>query len=330
MLAITFDQPGDESQLRLSELPDPTAGPGQVLLRIAATALNRADLLQREGRYPLPPGANPILGLEVAGTVMEVGEGVTEFEVGDNVCALVNGGGYAQLIAVDASLLLRLPERLSFTKAAAVPEVFLTAFQALHWIARLREEENVLIHAGASGVGTAAIQLVRLAGATPVATASAHKHQQLLDLGAERCIDYRSEDFAEASREATGGRGVDVILDFVGGPYLAQNLAACATDARVVSLAALGGARVGEFSLAPFLRKRVQLTGTTLRSRSEAYRRSLTAEFRDRIWPHFTDGTLQPVVDTIFDWEEVADAHRYMASNANVGKIVLTIGIVDP
>jgi putative PIG3 family NAD(P)H quinone oxidoreductase len=330
MIAITFEQPGDESRLQLTEVPDPVAGPGQVLLRIAATALNRADLLQREGRYPPPPGASPILGLEVAGTVMEIGEGVTDFGVGDNVCALVNGGGYAQLIAIDQSMLLRLPERLSFTKAAAIPEVFLTAFQALHWIGRLAEGETVLIHAGASGVGTAAIQLVRKAGAIPLVTASAHKHQQLLDLGAERCIDYRSEDFAEVALDATDGHGVDLILDFVGGPYLQQNLAACATDARIVSLAALGGAKSDGFSLGPILRKRIQLTGTTLRSRSAEYKQRLTADFRKRIWPHFADGTLQPVVDTIYDWEEVADAHRYMASNANVGKIVLTIGIIDP
>jgi NADPH:quinone reductase-like Zn-dependent oxidoreductase len=169
-----------------------------------------------------------------------------------------------------------------------------------------------------------------LAGATPLVTASAHKHQQLLDLGAERCIDYRSEDFAEVALDATDGHGVDLILDFVGGPYLQQNLAACATDARIVSLAALGGAKSDGFSLGPILRKRIQLTGTTLRSRSAEYKQRLTADFRKRIWPHFADGTLQPVVDTIYDWEEVADAHRYMASNANVGKIVLTIGIIDP
>lgn len=330
MKAIVFDQPGDEHQLHLAEVADPAPAPPAILLHIAATALNRADLLQREGKYPVPPGASPILGLEVAGTVLEVGPEAKGFEVGDNVCALVNGGGYAQQIAVDHRMLLRLPERLSFTKAAAIPEAFLTAFQALHWIGKLGADDTVLIHAGASGVGTAAIQLVKLAGALPVVTASAHKHERLFELGAARCIDYRTEDFAEYVNDFTEGKGADIILDFVGGPYLNQNLACCATDGRIVSLAALGGARVPDFSMAPFLRKRVQLTGTTMRSRSDVYRRRLTADFRERIWPLFADGTLQPVVDTIYDWEEVAAAHRYMASNANVGKIVLTIGIVDP
>ncbi|NJB85809.1 putative PIG3 family NAD(P)H quinone oxidoreductase [Lewinella marina] len=327
MKAIVFDQPGDESQLYLAEVADPAPAPEAVLLHVAATALNRADLLQREGKYPVPPGANPILGLEVAGTVIEVGSTVTGFEVGDNVCALVNGGGYAQQIAVDHRMLLKLPEKLSFTKAAAIPEVFLTAYQALYWIARIQASETVLIHAGASGVGTAAIQLVRLAGGVPIVTASGHKHAALEELGAARCIDYRAEDFAEAVLDATDGRGADVILDFVGGPYLAQNLQCSAVDARIVSLAALGGARVADFSMAPFLRKRIQLTGTTMRSRTDEYRRRLTADFRRDIWPHFADGSLQAVVDTIYDWEEVAAAHRYMASNANVGKIVMTIGL---
>jgi tumor protein p53-inducible protein 3 len=326
MKAILFDQPGDENQLYIGEVPDPTAGPGQVLLHVAATAMNRADLLQRQGRYPVPPGASEILGLEVAGTVIEVGEGVTDFAVGDNVCALVNGGGYAQMIAVDAVRLLRLPERLSFTKAAAVPEVFITAFQALYWIAGLQAGETALIHAGASGVGTAAIQLAKYAGARVIATASAHKHQPLFDLGADHCIDYRNDDFAEAALQATDGQGVNVVMDFVGAPYLEQNLRALARDGRMVSLAALGGARVENISLAPLLLKRLQLTGTTLRSRSDEYKAKLIADFREKIWPAFADRTLQAVVDTIYDWEEVADAHRYMASNANVGKIVLTIG----
>ena len=327
MKAIVFELPGDEEQLTIAEVADPAAGPTDVLLHISATALNRADLLQREGKYPVPPGASPLLGLEVAGTVIEVGPEARGFEVGDNVCALVNGGGYAQRIAVDYRMLLRLPERLSFTKAAAIPEAFITAFQALHWIGKIKAGETVLIHAGASGVGTAAIQLAKLAGARPIVTASGHKHEQLFDFGALTCIDYQREDFGEAVLDLTEGRGADVILDFVGGPYLRQNLDCCATDGRIVSLAALGGARSEGFSLAPFLRKRLQLTGTTLRSRTDDYRRRLTADFREQIWPHFADGTLRAVVDTIYDWDDVADAHRYMASNANVGKIVMTIGL---
>lgn len=326
MKAITAPTPGDANHLQIAETSDPVPGPGQVLVHVAATALNRADILQREGKYPPPPGTTDVLGLEMAGTVMEVGEGVTDFEIGDNVCALLNGGGYAQLAAVDAAMLFRLPENLSFTKAAAIPEVFMTAFQALHWIADLKAGETVLIHAGASGVGTAAIQLVKRAGATAIVTASGMKHQPLLDLGASRCIDYRTENYAEAALEETAGRGVDIILDFVGAPYLEKNLQCIALEGRIVKLAAMGGARVKDVSLAPILRKRLQITGSTLRSRSMEYKHRLAADFRKRAWPGFADRSLRAVVDMIYDWEEVADAHKYMEANANVGKIVLTIG----
>lgn len=326
MKAITVQSSGDAGQLQITEVPDPVAGPGQVVVYVAATALNRADILQREGKYPPPPGVTDILGLEMAGTVIEVGAGVQHFEVGDNVCSLLPGGGYAQLVAVDEQMLLKLPENLSFTKAAAIPEAFMTAFQSLHWIGRMQAGETVLIHAGASGVGTAAIQLAKLAGAHPIVTASGRKHQSLLDLGAERCVDYRSEDFAEAVLDQTGGRGADVVLDFVGGPYFEKNLKAMALDGRMISLAALGGARVEAISLAPILRKRLQLTGTTLRSRTKDYKYRLAADFREKIWPAFADRSLQAVVDTIYDWESVADAHQYMEANANVGKIVLTVG----
>ncbi|MFK8161850.1 MAG: NAD(P)H-quinone oxidoreductase [Lewinella sp.] len=326
MKAITITSPGDANQLQITEVSDPVAAPGQVLVYVAATALNRADILQREGKYPPPPGVTDILGLEMAGTVIEVGEGVTDFEVGDNVCSLLPGGGYAQQVAVDAEMLLKLPGNMSFTKAAAIPEAFLTAFQALHLIAKLQPGETVLIHAGASGVGTAAIQLAKLAGAHPIATASGMKHQPLLDLGAERCIDYRNEDFAEAALDHTNGKGVNVVLDFIGGPYLEKNFKALAMEGRMVSLGFLGGAQVDSFSMAPVLRKRLQLTGTTLRSRSQAYKHELVAAFRERAWPAFADRSVRALVDTIYDWEEVADAHKYMEANANVGKIVLTIG----
>ncbi|MEL6274547.1 MAG: NAD(P)H-quinone oxidoreductase [Bacteroidota bacterium] len=326
MQAIIYDQPGGPENLYLGTAPDPVLHNGQVLVHIAASALNRADLLQREGRYPPPKGASPILGLEMAGTVIEVGEGVEDFEVGDNVCTLLNGGGYAQLAAVDQEMLLRLPRNLSFTKAAGIPEAFLTAYQALHWIGKLQKGETVLIHAGGSGVGTAAIQLVLLAGATPIITASASKHEYLQELGAASCIDYRTADFAEATLEYTQGEGANVVLDFVGGPYLEQNLKAMAKDGRMVSLAALGGARIENISLAPLLKKRLQITGTTLRSRTQDYKKRLTADFRQHAWPHFANRKLMPVVDSIYDWEEVQNAHRYMASNANLGKIILAIG----
>lgn len=326
MKAILLQQAGGAEQLYIGKQDDPSPAPGQVLVHIAATALNRADILQREGRYPPPAGASDVLGLEMAGTVIGLGEGVANFAVGDNVCALLSGGGYAQKIAVDEKMLLRLPSNLSFTKAAAIPEAFLTAFQALHWIAKMKATDKVLIHAGASGVGTAAIQLVRLMGASPIATASAAKHALLYDLGVEHCIDYQQQDFATVVAELTNGRGVDIVLDFVGAPYLVKNLSALALDGRMVSLGFLGGAKVPAFNMGTLLRKRIQLTGTTLRSREDTYKQALTADFRDKIWPHFATRKLRAIVDTIYDWEEVRAAHQYMESNANQGKIVLTIG----
>jgi len=306
--------------------PNPIPKPEEVVVRIAAAALNRADLLQAAGKYPPPPGASEVLGLDVAGTVVEIGAAVEGFAVGDNVCALVSGGGYAQSIAIDASMLLRLPERLSFTKAAAIPEVFLTAYQALRWIAGIKAGDQVLIHAGASGVGTAAIQLCNHFGAIPIVTASAQKHERLLGLGAAHCIDYRAGDFAEQVKGWTKDRGVEVILDFVGAPYLQQNMAALAVDGHLICLGFLGGSYLEATSLIPLVAKRLQLTGTTLRSRPKTYREALIADFRAEIWPSFADGSLRPVVDMIYDWELAAEAHAYMATNANVGKVVLTIG----
>lgn len=325
MKVITVKRPGDADQLFFLETPDPTPAPNQVLVHVAATALNRADILQREGKYPPPAGASEVLGLEMAGTVIEVGAEVRDLEVGDNVCALLAGGGYAQYAVVDEDLCLKLPERLSFTKAAAIPEAFLTAFQALHWIAGLKKGETVLIHAGASGVGTAALQLGKLAGATVICTASGHKHEHLKDLGADRCVDYRKEDFVAVAQEVSA-TGVDVVLDFVGGAYFNRNLDALGLDGRMVCLGALGGAGVGEASVGPILRKRLSITGTTLRNRPLDYKERLVADFRQRIWPYFADRTLVPVVDDIFDWTEIVEAHRYMESNANVGKIVVVIG----
>ena len=325
MKYIQHNHPAKD-QFAILETADPTPGPTEVLVYIAATALNRADLLQADGKYPPPAGASEILGLDVAGTVIEVGSEVTDYAVGDNVCALVSGGGYAQQIAIDQSMLLRLPERMSFTKAAAIPEVFLTAFQALHWIAGVDEGVTVLIHAGASGVGTAAIQLCNMVGATPIVTASPMKHERLTGLGAAHCIDYRAGDFADQVLDLTDGKGVDICLDFVGAPYFAQNLKCLAEDGHLVCLGFLGGARLDGTSLAPVIQKRLNITGTTLRNRSEDYRKVLVDDFRNHIWPRFADRELHAVVDMIYDWEQVDVAHAYMAANANVGKIVLTIG----
>ncbi|MEM1356682.1 MAG: NAD(P)H-quinone oxidoreductase [Bacteroidota bacterium] len=318
--------PRDLGSLRLEDAPDPSPANGEVLIHVAATALNRSDILQVKGHYPAPEDASPVLGLEVAGTVIEVGPGVDNFEIGDNVCALVNGGGFAQLAVVPATMLLRLPELLSFTKAAAIPEVWLTAYHALHKVAGIAEGQTVLIHAGASGVGTAAIQLVRKAGGIPVVTASAMKHNRLHQLGAEHCIDYRKEDFAEAIEQITDGRGCALILDFIGAPYFQQNLTAAAQDAHIVGLGFMGGRFAERLDVSPIILKRLSLTGSTLRNRSMAFKQQLTADFRQEIWPDFANRDLIAVVDTIYDWEEANAAIGYMDSNANVGKIVITIG----
>lgn len=318
--------PRDLGSLRLEEAPDPRPAAGEVLIHVAATALNRSDILQVKGHYPAPAGASPVLGLEVAGTIIEVGPGVEDFEIGDNVCALVNGGGFAQLAAVPASMLLRLPERLSFTKAAAIPEVWLTAYHALQKIAGITNGQTVLIHAGASGVGTAAIQLAAKKGAIPIVTSSALKHERLRELGAQHCINYRKEDFAEAVNEITKGEGCSVILDFIGAPYFQQNLSAIARDGHFIGLGFMGGRFVERADISPIILKRLSLKGSTLRNRSAAFKEQLTAGFRQDIWPGFANREFIPVVDTIYDWEEANAAIAYMDSNANVGKIVITIG----
>ncbi len=327
MKAIQLKAFGGPEQLFLGDWPKPTPGPGELLVNVHATALNRADTLQRKGHYPPPPGASEILGLEMAGTVADWGEGVTGFELGDPVCGLLPGGGYAQQVTIPASLALRLPGNLSFTKAAALPEVFLTAFQAIGWLAKLQVGERILIHAGASGVGTAAIQLAKQIGAAQIiVTASARKHEFCLALGAHHAIDYQSEDFSQRVAELTDGQGVDVIIDFVGGPNFAPNLATLAPDGRMVMLAFLGGAKVTELNLAAILRKRLHIMGSTLRARSLDYKSRLAEDFRQQYWSLFGTGELRPIVDSIYSWEEVAEAHRYMESNANIGKIVLTVG----
>ena len=327
MKAVLVRQPGGPEQLTLGEYPTPEPGPGELLVRVHATALNRADILQRRGLYPPPPGASPLLGLEAAGVVAALGEGCAGWRVGDRVFALLPGGGYAEYVTVPAAMALPIPPSLSFEQAAAIPEAFLTAFQTLFWIGRLQAGEWVLIHAGASGVGTAAIQLARDAGARVAVTAGSEpKLQACRDLGAEVAINYKLGPFAPKVLEATGGRGVDLILDFVGAPYWEQNLECLATDGRLVLIATMGGGIVDRFDLRRLMGKRLQVTGTTLRSRSLEYKTRLTREFAARALPKFADGTLRPVIDRVFPWEQVAEAHRYMESNRNIGKIVLKVG----
>ncbi len=325
MKAVLVREKGGADQLALGEAPRPEAGPGELLVRVHATALNRADILQREGKYPPPPGASSLLGLEAAGVVEAVGAQAGPWRPGDRVCGLMGGGGYAEYAVLDAGLALPIPEAMGFAEAAAIPEVFLTAYQALHWLARVQPGEHVLIHAAASGVGTAALQLAGLAGAHAYATASAGKLPFCASLGAEVGIDYKTEDFAARMHEATGGHGADVIIDFVGGPNWEKNVRALALDGRMVLLAMLGGARAEGLDLRPFFAKRLSVMASTLRSRTVAYQARLTADAAALLLPAFEAGRLRPVIDRVYPWQEVAEAHRRMEANENIGKIVLQV-----
>lgn len=325
MRAIHVAQPGGPEALVVTERPVPRAAPNQVLMQVHATALNRADLLQRAGKYPPPSGESEILGLEAAGVVGEVGSDVEGWEVGDRVFALLAGGGYADYVNVPADLLMAIPERLSFEEAAAVPEVFLTAFQSLVTIADLRSEETVLVHAGGSGVGTAAIQIGRLKNCRVFVTASSGKHQLCLQLGASRAIDYRLQAFDDTVLSETAGNGANVILDFLGASYFEKNVRAAAIDGRIVLLALMGGHRLDGLDMRPLFRKRLSVFASTLRSRSIDYKVQLTRRFEAEVLPLFSDGTLAPVVDSVFALEDVRAAHERMEANLNAGKIVLKV-----
>ncbi len=325
MRAVLVSEPGRVEDLSIGEYPDPTPGPEDLIVRVHSTALNRADLFQRAGKYPPPPGESEILGLEISGTVVARGDECRRFQVGDRACGLLGGGGYAELARLHERSAMPVPNGLSMEEAAAIPEAFLTAYQALFLLGEIDSTSRVLIHAGASGVGTAAIQLARESGALVFVTASAAKHSHCLALGANRAIDYKSESFAEIIRQETDGRGVDIIVDFIGAPYFNDNVDALATDGRLVILATMGGGRIESFSIRDLFRKRGTVVTSTLRNRSLDYKGRLTKAFEDFALPRFADGRLRPVIDQVYDWTEVAQAHRRMEANENVGKIVLRI-----
>ncbi len=326
MKAILTQQPGGADQLQLGEYETPTPHAHQLLVKVSATAVNRADILQREGKYPPPAGASPILGLEMSGEVVSVGSEVTRHAVGDRVFGLLPGGGYAEYAAIHEDMALPVPNNLKMTEAAALPEVFLTAYQALHWLGKLQAGERVLIHAGGSGVGTAAIQLARVMRAGDViVTASAAKHAVCRKLGAHYTIDYQSEDFQEEVKNITNDEGVDLVLDFVAAPYFERNVSVLRADGRMVLLALLGGAQVENFNLGSLLKKRLQIISSTLRSRSLDYQINLTQALAEFALPHLAEGGLQPVIDRVYDWQEVQQAHQRMEANQNVGKLVLRV-----
>jgi tumor protein p53-inducible protein 3 len=326
MKAVLIERPGDETAMRIGDAPAPELQPGALRLRVAATAVNRADLLQRQGLYPPPPGASPILGLECAGEVVEVGAGVSGWKPSDRAMALLPGGGYAEEVVVDAGSAMRVPERLSLEEAAAVPEVFLTAFLNLFQLGGLDAGGSALVHGGGSGVGTASIQMIRAAGARSLVTAgSEDKCARCRDLGADVAIDYRKERFAERVREATNGRGVDVVLDSIGAQYFADNLASLAIGGRLVLIGLMGGAKV-EANLAALLGRRLSVIGSTLRTRSTDEKAAIVAGFERRFGADLAAGRIRPIVDRVLPLEQVADAHRAMKASEHFGKIVLRVG----
>ena len=324
MRAVTVSEPGGPEVLSLSELPDPEPGPGEVVIDVAATAVNRADLLQRQGLYPPPPGASEIIGLECSGTVSAVGPEVADRKVGDEVCALLAGGGYATRVCVPAGQVMPVPSGVDVVTAAALPEVACTVWSNVFMIAGLQPDEHLLVHGGAGGIGTFAIQLASVLGAQVLTTAgSAEKLAVCADLGADVTINYREDDFVEAVRAATDGHGADVILDNMGASYLGRNVEALATEGRLVIIGMQGGTK-GELDIAALLRKRGAVVATALRSRPPEEKAAICAAVAEHVWPLVADGRIRPVVHTSLPLAEAGKAHALMEASDNVGKILLT------
>lgn len=325
MRCIECAAPGGPETLRPAERPLPRPGPGEVLVKVAAAGVNRPDVLQREGRYPPPPGASDILGLEIAGTVAALGEGAEDWQVGDPVCGLASGGGYAEYCALPAVQCLPVPAVLGFEEAAALPEAFFTVWSNLFDRAGLKPGESFLVHGGAGGIGTSAIQLAHRFGARVMATAGTSEKCALCrELGAERAVNYRDEDFVAAAKEFTAAKGLDVILDMVGGDYLARNLKALAPEGRLVQIAFQQGSRV-EIDLMPVMLKRLTFTGSTLRIQSVDRKAAIARALRDRVWPLLESGSIRPLVTATYPLAEAAEAHRRLEAPDHTGKIVLRV-----
>ena len=324
MTAIEIREPGGPEVLVPASRPRPEPGPGEVLVAVAAAGVNRPDVLQRLGGYPPPPGASDIPGLEVAGRIVALGQGVEGWTPGDEVTALVTGGGYAEYCSAPAVQCLPVPRGLGLAEAAAMPETFFTVWSNVFDRGGLSAGERFLVHGGSSGIGTTAIQLARAFGARVFATAgSAEKCRACEDLGAERAINYRDEDFVAAVKEATGGTGLDLILDMVGGDYVQRNIEALAPDGRLVYIAFLGGSKV-EVNLLPMMLKRLTITGSTLRARPPAFKAAIAVNLKEKVWPLVEKGEVKPVMAESFPLAEAAAAHRLMESSSHIGKIVLT------
>ncbi|MFI7072657.1 NAD(P)H-quinone oxidoreductase [Micromonospora sediminicola] len=322
MRAITITEPGGPEALVWTEVPDPEPGPGEVVVEVRASAVNRADLLQRQGHYPPPPGAPAYPGLECSGTVRALGPDVTGWSVGQEVCALLAGGGYAEQVAVPAGQLLPVPAGVDLVDAAALPEVACTVWSNVVDLARLAEGDTLLVHGGGSGIGTFAIQLGVALGATVVVTARSAKHDRLRELGAAHTIDYREQDFVEEVRRVTDARGADVVLDIMGASYLPRNVAALATGGRLVVIGMQGG-RKGELDLGMLLAKRGSVHATALRSRPVAEKAAITRGVREQVWPLVEAGRVRPVVHARVRMADAADAHRLVETNDHLGKVLL-------
>jgi NADPH2:quinone reductase len=326
MREIEVAGPGGPEMMRVIRAPVPQPGEGEVLIRVDAAGVNRPDVQQRKGLYPPPPDASQVLGLEVAGEVVDLGATAGSLHPGDRVCALVNGGGYAEYCVAPAVQCLPWPSGYDAVKAAALPETFFTVWANLFGPGRLAAGETVLIHGGSSGIGTTAIQLARAFGARVIATAgSAEKCRACVELGAEAAIDYRTEDFVLRTREITGGRGVDVVLDMVAGPYLSRNVSVLAKDGRLIVIAVQGGNKDPDLDIRKVMLNRITITGSTMRARTRAEKGAVAAGLLEHVWPKLQAGQCAPVIHGVFPLDQVADAHRLMESSAHIGKIVLTV-----
>jgi putative PIG3 family NAD(P)H quinone oxidoreductase len=324
MIAITIVRPGGPEVLQPVDVPVPTPGAREVLIRVAAAGVNRPDLMQREGKYPPPPGASEIPGLEVSGTIAACGPGTERWREGDRVCALVSGGGYAEYCVAPDVQCLPVPSRVELVSAGAIPETFFTVWTNVFERGRLRDGEAFLVHGGASGIGTTAIQMARLFGARVFATAGTEEKCLACErLGAERAMNYKTEDFAAVLMSVTDGRGVDVILDMVGAAYFARNLDLLALEGRLLQIAVLQGSKA-EINLVRLLRQRLTITGSTLRSRTVKEKGAIAREVEREVWPLLEAGKIRPVIYATFPLTQAAEAHRLMESGSHIGKIVLT------
>ncbi|WP_438292843.1 NAD(P)H-quinone oxidoreductase [Streptomyces sp. HUAS TT7] len=325
MYAITIPEPGGPEALVWAEVPDPVPGEGEVLVEVAAAAVNRADVLQRQGFYNPPPGASPYPGLECSGRIAALGPGVSGWSVGDEVCALLSGGGYAEKVAVPIGQLLPVPDGVDLAQAAALPEVVCTVWSNVFMVSHLRPGETLLVHGGASGIGTMAIQLGKAIGARVAVTAGGpDKLARCAELGADILVDYREQDFVDEVLKATDGVGADVILDIMGAKYLERNVRALAVNGRLAVIGLQGGAK-GELNLGALLTKRAAVTATSLRGRPAAEKAAIVAAVREHVWPLIAGGRVRPVVDRTLPLSDAAEGHRVLEASTHVGKVLLTV-----